>query len=190
MKTTIIVILSLFVSFHSLADCSGPYKDQIKSLEGRMNTPRSALITNIVGEGALIGGLIAFTGTVTPAAVLALPAAAVGAATYFTVLTVQRNGLRNAEHLIRDAHQGKGKTLNRFMKILEKKSKEDLAEDDVINFIVQSDFDKSFCQQNENTDRYNLASFRKILRMTKKHFTNVDDVSLEAEEGNQTETEL
>ena len=149
---TLTLIFSLLLSFNSFAECSTAYKDQIKALEGRMNPPRSGLVTNIVAEGALIGGLVAITGTVTPAAVLAIPAAAVGAATYLTILIVQRNGLRNAEHLIRDAHQGKGKTLSRFMKILERRVKEPLIQDEVINFIVQNDFDKNFCHQDETTD--------------------------------------
>jgi hypothetical protein len=134
-----------------------------------MNPPRTTVIANVVGEAALIGSLVAITGTVATTAVLALPVAAVGAGAYYGGLIAKRNGYRNAMHVIRDAHKGSGKELERFMEKLNNKRETPLEKDDVINFIVQADFDSTFCKQDEKTDHYELLSFRKMVKYAAKN---------------------
>jgi len=164
---TIVLILSAFLSLSAFADCGAAYSNQIKNIEGRMNPPRTTVISNIIAEGAVVGTL-AIVGTIPVTAVVALPAAALGAGAYYGYLVAQRDGLRNGMHLIRDAHKGSGKTLERFMKILNRKSDVEYDRDEVINFIVQSDFDNTFCELNEIKDTYKVLTFRKILHHAKK----------------------
>lgn len=164
---TIVLILSALLSFSALAECGAAYNTQIKNIEGRMNPPRTTVISNVIAEGAVVGAL-ALVGTIPVTAVVALPAAALGAGAYYGYLVAQRDGLRNGMHVIRDAHKGRGKTLERFMKILNRKSDVKYDRDEVINFLVQADFDNIFCELNEVKDTYKVLTFRKIIHYTKK----------------------
>ena len=174
MKQIILAFSMFFVlSSVSYAECNSAYKDEIKTLEGRMNPPRTTVLANLVGEGALIGTMIVLTGAVSTTAVLALPVAAVGAGTYYGILIAKRDGLRNAMHVIRDAHKGSGMELDRLMRLLNKKQDNQVNRDAVISFLINEDLDSHFCEQNEKTDAYKLMSFRKILKHTKEHLAEI-----------------
>ena len=161
-----ISLFALLATTSVLAECSTAYQNQIKTLEGRMNPPRAAMISNIIAEGAVVTTLAA-VGTMPVTAVVALPAVALGSATYYGILIAERNGLRNGLHLIRDAYRGQGKTLARFMAKLNKGENDKFNQDEVINFIRQNDFDNKFCEQDEIKDTYKLKSLRKILKIVK-----------------------
>jgi hypothetical protein len=166
-----ITLITFLVTSSVFADCTTAYQNQIKTLEGRMNPPRAALISNVIAEGAVVTTLMA-VGTMPVTAIVALPAVALGSATYYGILISERNGLRNGLHLIRDAHRGKGKTIDRLMSKLNHRNEEKFNRDDVINFIIQNDFDNKFCEQDEIKDTYYLKSFRKILKMVKSEFAD------------------
>ena len=157
----------LLVSTSAFSECNTAYQNQIKAIEARLNPPRTTVISNLIAEGAVVATL-ATVGTMPVTAIVALPAAALGAGSYLTYLIAERNGLRNGMHLIRDAHRGQGQTLDRFMKILNRRAGDEVNREEVISFLQQGDFDNKFCVQNEVTDVYKVMSFRKLLRVSKK----------------------
>ena len=163
----ILLSIALFaIAPVAFADCSTAYLNQIKTLEGRMNPPRAALVSNIIAEGAVVATL-ATVGTIPVTAVVALPAVALGSATYYGILITERNGLRNGMHVIRDAHRGSGKTLDRFMSILERRS-DKVVREDVINYLIRADENHEFCELDETKDKFKLVTFKKMLKLTRK----------------------
>jgi hypothetical protein len=163
----IILSLALFAIVPvAFADCSTAYLNQIKTLEGRMNPPRAALVSNVIAEGAVVATL-ATVGTIPVTAVVALPAVALGSATYYGILITERNGIRNGMHVIRDAHRGSGATLDRFMKILEHKS-DKVVKEEVIDYLIRADEKNEFCELDETKDKFKLVTFKKMLKLTRK----------------------
>ncbi len=164
-------LLTLILSTSVFAECNSAYQNQIKNLETRMNSPRAVIFTNLVAEGAVLTTLAA-VGTIPVTAVVALPAAALGSAVYFESVVIKRNGLRNAMHVIREAHKGSGKQLDRFMDKLNNKDKE-FNREDVIQFLVQGDFDNKFCELDEEKDTYDVLSIHKLLKLTKEELSKI-----------------
>jgi hypothetical protein len=134
-----------------------------------MNPPRAALVSNVIAEGAVVATL-ATVGTIPVTAVVALPAVALGSATYYGILISERNGLRNGMHVIRDARRGSGKTLDRFIKISEHRS-DNLVREEVIDYLIRADESQEFCELDETKDKFKLATFKKMLKLTRKELS-------------------
>ena len=178
MKNKLLILISLLVFTNLIkAECISAYKEKIKTIESRMNPPRTNLISNLVGEGALIGTFAAVTGAIPFAAVLTLPAGAIGAGAYHANLTIRRNNLRNAYNVIRDSYKGKGKALLRFIDLLNKRNKDFFNPEEIKSFILSHDQNNAFCEFNDSNDTYKLMTFSKLLRYTERSLggNSIDD---------------
>lgn len=166
MKKIISVILMLF-SIQSFAECSNAYKDKIKNLEGRMSSPRATALGQSMAAVVSASVIYAATGALTVAGAVAIPAAALGAGTYYGVLNAEKISYRNAMHVISDAHKGKGPVLEKFIARLQNSEKEEIDRNEVIHFLTQGDFDNQFCVINEVKDTIKLASYHDLIKMMK-----------------------
>lgn len=169
-----IIIMSLFIihSFSSFAECGSIYKEKIKNLEGRMNTPRGAIMAQSTAAIITSTVIYATAGTLTLAGTIGVPAAVIGAATYYSILNAKKNSYRKAMHVIGDAHHGSGPVLEKFLTHLQRNDKEEIDRNEVIHYLTQGDFDNQFCILNAEKDTYKLASYRDLIRNVKAQLTN------------------
>lgn len=165
----IISLLMLFCSLSALAECENAYKEKIKNLEGRMGSPRASAIGQSVAAMISASVIYAATGTLTVAGAVGIPAAAIGAGTYYATLQAKKVSYRKAMHVISDAHKGQGPVLEKFIKRLQNGQKEEVNRLEVIQYITQSDFDERFCVINTEKDTVKLASYRDLVRDLKRH---------------------
>lgn len=164
----LISLIIILCSFSTFAECNNAYKDKIKNIEGRMGSPRATALGQTMAAAISTGVIIAATGTITVAAAVGIPAAAIGAGTYYTVLQSQKVAYRKAMHVISDAHKGEGPVLEKFLKRLNIGQKEEINREEVIQFLTQGDFDNQFCVANLEKDTVKLASFHDLLKLTRQ----------------------
>jgi hypothetical protein len=159
MKFTMMALVTLLNATVAMADCLPLYEKKIKTLSAKMENFKTNIVSNVIAEGALVGGLAVATGTVAVGGVLVIPAMTVASGTYLGALAIQRKKLMKAHQIISQAQNGKGLELKKFLTDFDKN---DRAE--VIQLIVEGSADESFCSENVLTGKMKLMTPTQIKR--------------------------
>lgn len=172
MKKSVLPIVTLIILMNAtsaLADCLPLYRDKVKALDNRMNGFKSTIVSNVIAEGALVGGLLAVTGTVAIGGVMILPAGAVAAGTYLGAIKIQKTRFEKAIKIIKEAQKGKGPELKKFITKLERKNGRILLKEELIELIVEANAENDFCPVNENTEKVKLMKPRKMMKIVEEN---------------------
>lgn len=145
------------------AGCEAAYSRKVAELAGKMNPPRSTVLVNLGAEAVLVSTL-AVAGTLSLGAVVALPAAAVGAGGYLAVLGAQKKSYENASFALRQAERGKGKNFDRLVKMVKKKVR-GADRDEVRNALLRLNSENAFCSEDLDTGKVKLTKFKQMSRL-------------------------
>ena len=130
-----------------MADCRSAYSDKIKQLDGRMNPPMAIMGANGTAAVVVPIALAAAGVTLTVANTVSLPAVAVGAGIYFTVVAVRKAEFTHGLRILNDANKGDGFQLNKFMKKVNRKFP-GADKNEVISILVKANNENVFCKEN------------------------------------------
>ena len=161
--------LGLFINvifFHSdpaQASCEAAYARKLTELAGKMNPPRTTALVNLGAEAVVVSTLAA-AGTLSLGAVVALPAAALGAGGYLAVLGVQKKSYEKAALALRQAERGQGKHYKRLV-IQVKKKVRDANTDEVRDALLRLNSENAFCSEDMETGKISLSKFKHMSRL-------------------------
>ena len=159
----LLINVGLLHSGQAQAGCEVAYSRKLTELAGKMNPPRTTVLVNLGAEAVLVGTLAA-AGTLTLGAVVALPAAALGAGGYLAVLGAQKKSYEKASLALRQAERGQGKDLNRLVKLVKKKVRGANTEE-VRHALLRLNSENAFCSEDMDTGKISLSKFRRMSRL-------------------------
>lgn len=159
MSKFLLPLLALFYGFNAFAGCGPEYQRKINEISGKMNPPRTTVIANI-GAEAVVVGTLASVGTLTVGAVVALPAAAIGAGTYLAVLAEQRREYVDVKLTLDQAQKGSGPHWSKFLRKVSKHTGAD--EESIRNALLRLDSEQAFCHESDQTGKIQLAKPRRV----------------------------
>jgi hypothetical protein len=170
MKFRVLILsLGLFINvgfFHPdsvQASCETAYAHKLAELAGKMNPPRTTAFVNLGAEAVLVTTLAA-AGTLSLGAVVALPAAALGAAGYLAVLGVQKKSYEKAAFALRQAERGQGKHFKRLVTRVKKKVR-DANTDEIRHALLRLNIENAFCSEDLETGKISLSKFKHMSRL-------------------------
>jgi hypothetical protein len=156
----IILILALILNLNAFAGCAADYQKKITELSGKMNPPRTTVIANI-GAEVIVVGTLASAGVLTVAGAIALPAAAIGAGSYLTYLSIQKSQYMDAYLTLKQAEHMNGPHWSKFFAKIKKKNKL-TSEQEVRDALLRLDSEMAFCQENPYKGTITLLKPRKV----------------------------
>lgn len=163
MKNLLALTLTGLFTQMSWAGCEQIYSEKIKDLTSMMNPARMTIITNLGAEVALVSTL-AIAGGAISVGVAGLPAVAVGAGGYLSMLAVQRRTYTKTLFTLKQAEAGQGPVLDQFVHKVLKKNK--FADKEMIKMaILRLNAENAFCEENPLNGKIKIAKFGRMKKL-------------------------
>ena len=155
--------LAVLINLNAFAGCAGDYQKKINELSSKMNPPRTTVIANLGAEIVVVGTL-ASAGVLTVAGAIALPAAAIGAGSYLTYLSIQKNQFMDVNLTLKQAEKMNGPHWKRFVTKIQKKNKH-TTDLEIRDALLRLDSEMAFCQENPNNGNTLLLKPKKVRKL-------------------------
>lgn len=165
---TVLAISSFALnSVSAQADCRPVYQEKIKRLDGMLNPARATVIGNTVGSVMVPTVLAAAGVTITPAAVVAMPAVLLGVAGYWLTIETIKKSFEGTLRVIDAAvkQNDKDRLSGKLFKLLKghnKKADPTYSIDSLQKRLADGNNSNEFCQVSPETGKVTLYPYHHL----------------------------